>query len=87
MYVQNVEYVYDLAFNDQFRYGEVFHQNEREFSAYNFERADTEILFRHFEDAEKQCRELLAATKSWRCPPMTSASRPATPSICWMRAA
>jgi glycyl-tRNA synthetase alpha chain len=63
MYVQNVEFVYDLAFNDQFRYGEVFFQNEQEFSAYNFERADTEILFRHFVDAEKQCRELLAGRK------------------------
>jgi glycyl-tRNA synthetase alpha chain len=63
MYVQNVEFVYDLAFNDQFRYGEVFFQNEREFSAYNFERADTEILFRHFVDAEKQCQELLNGKK------------------------
>jgi glycyl-tRNA synthetase alpha chain len=60
MYVQDVEFVYDLAFNKDFRYGEVFHQNEREFSAYNFERADTEILLQHFKDAEKQCRELLA---------------------------
>jgi glycyl-tRNA synthetase alpha chain len=60
MYVQDVEFVYDLAFNKQFRYGEVFHQNEQEFSAYNFERSDTEILFQHFKDAEKQCRELLA---------------------------
>ena len=63
MYVQDVEFVYDLAFNDQFRYGEVFHQNEQEFSAYNFERADTEILFQHFKDAEKQCRELLTGKK------------------------
>src|SRR5579875_2539191 len=59
MYVQDVEFVYDLKFNEQFRYGEVFHQAEQEFSAYNFERADTEILFRHFKDAEKQCRALL----------------------------
>jgi glycyl-tRNA synthetase alpha chain len=64
MYVQNVEFVYDLAFNDQFRYGEVFFQNEQEFSAYNFERADTEILFRHFAEAEKQCQELLAGPAS-----------------------
>jgi glycyl-tRNA synthetase alpha chain len=63
MYVQNVEFVYDLRFNDQFRYGEVFFQNEKEFSAYNFERADTEILFRHFAEAEKQCRELLETPK------------------------
>ena len=59
MYVQNVEFVYDLAFNDQFRYGEVFSQNEVEFSTYNFERADTEMLFQHFKDAEKQCQALL----------------------------
>jgi len=63
MYVQNVEFVYDLAFNDQFRYGEVFLQNEQEFSAYNFERADTAILFQHFIDAEKQCQELVTGKK------------------------
>src|SRR5471032_1934474 len=63
MYVQNVEFVYDLAFNEQFRYGEVFHQSEVEFSTYNFERADTEILFQHFKDAEKQCQELLGGNR------------------------
>ena len=68
MYVQNVEFVYDLAFNQQFRYGEVFHQSEQEFSAYNFERADTEILFQHFKDAEKQCRELLSGDKKLPLP-------------------
>ena len=40
MYVQGVEFVYDLAFNERFRYGEVFHQSEREFSAYNFEHSE-----------------------------------------------
>ncbi|HSC19786.1 MAG TPA: glycine--tRNA ligase subunit alpha [Rhizomicrobium sp.] len=68
MYVEGVENVYDLAFNRQpdgriVRYGEVFHQNEIEQSAYNFERADTEILFQHFRDAEKQCQELLSGAK------------------------
>ena len=61
MYVQNVEFVYDLKFNEQFRYGEVFHQGEREFSAFDFEYADTEILFRHFTDAEKECQSLIGA--------------------------
>ncbi len=60
MYVQGVEFVYDLAFNERIRYGEVFHQAEREFSAFNFEHADTSILLRHFEDAEKECRSLVA---------------------------
>ena len=60
MYVQGVENVYDLKFNERFRYGEVFHQAEREFSAYNFEHANTEALFRHFADAEDECKKLLA---------------------------
>jgi glycyl-tRNA synthetase alpha chain len=64
MYVQNVEWVYDLAYNDRFKYGDVFHQREREFSAYDFEFADTQVLFRHFEDAEKECNALLAGGNS-----------------------
>src|SRR5215472_14609565 len=68
MYVQNVEFVYDLAFNEDFRYGEVFYQAEQEFSAFNFEMADTEILFRHFGDAEKQCRELISGNKKLALP-------------------
>src|SRR2546430_6946338 len=61
MYVQGVENVFDLRFNDRFLYGEVFHQAEREYSAYNFEAADTAILFRHFADAEQECKNLLSA--------------------------
>ena len=60
MYVQGVENVYDLTFNDDgVRYGEVFLQAEQEYSAYNFERADVELLRRHFEDAEKECQAVL----------------------------
>ena len=62
MYVQGVENVYDLAFNaDGVRYGEVFLQAEQEFSAYNFERADVDMLRRHFEDAETECQAVLDA--------------------------
>ncbi len=60
MYVQGVENVYDLKFNERFRYGEVFFQNEVEYSEFNFERAETEILFRHFADAERECKNLLS---------------------------
>jgi glycyl-tRNA synthetase alpha chain len=65
MYVQGVENVYDLNFNgregdDKVTYGDVFLQNEQESSKYNFEAADTEMLFRHFEDAERECRAILA---------------------------
>jgi glycyl-tRNA synthetase alpha chain len=63
MYVQGVENVYDLDYNgpgpDHVTYGEVFKRAEYEFSAYNFEFADTEMLFRHFADAEKECQSLL----------------------------
>lgn len=61
MYIQGVENVYDLDFNGQgVTYGDVFLQNEREFSAYNLEYADVEQLLRQFEDAEKECMALLA---------------------------
>jgi glycyl-tRNA synthetase alpha chain len=60
MYVQDVENVFDLDFNGaDVRYGEVFLRAEREYSAYNFEHADTEVLARHFEDAERECAALL----------------------------
>jgi glycyl-tRNA synthetase alpha chain len=60
MYVQGVENVYDLDYNGAgVSYGDVFKRAEYEFSAYNFEHADTELLLRHFADAEKECRALL----------------------------
>ncbi|MBU1173914.1 MAG: glycine--tRNA ligase subunit alpha [Alphaproteobacteria bacterium] len=63
MYIQDVENVYDLNFNgganDKVSYGEVFLQNEQEGSRYNFEYADTDMLFRHFADAEAECKALL----------------------------
>ncbi len=60
MYIQGVENVYDLDWNGAgVTYGDVFLQNEREFSAYNFEHADTERLLRHFTDAESECALVL----------------------------
>ena len=62
MYIQGVENVYELDWNGAgVTYGDVFLQNEREFSAYNFEHADTAILLRHFADAETECTALLKA--------------------------
>ena len=62
MYIQGVENVYDLDWNGAgVTYGDVFLQNEREQSAYNFEHADTDILLRHFADAETECTALLKA--------------------------
>ncbi len=62
MYIQGVDNVYDLQWNSgdvTFTYGDVFHRNEVEFSAYNLEHANTDILLRHFEDAETECASLL----------------------------
>ncbi len=70
------------------RYGDVFLQNEQEYSTYNFERADTEMLFQHFKDAEKECPALLDGDKAAACcPPMTRHRRRATSSTCWRPAA
>ncbi|MAZ02176.1 MAG: glycine--tRNA ligase subunit alpha [Sneathiella sp.] len=62
MYVQGVDSMFDLKWNnDGVTYADVFLQNEQEFSAYNFEHSNVDILLRHFEDAEIQCREILDA--------------------------
>jgi glycyl-tRNA synthetase alpha chain len=64
MYVQGVDSIYDINFNgrdgaERVTYGDVFKQAEEEYSRYNFEYADTAILFQHFKDAEAECRSLL----------------------------
>ena len=65
MYLQNVESLYDIVWTDgplgRVTYRDVFHQNEVEQSTYNFEYANVEVLFRHFEDHEKACMDLLEA--------------------------
>ncbi|MEL7028677.1 MAG: glycine--tRNA ligase subunit alpha, partial [Pseudomonadota bacterium] len=62
MYVQGVDNGFDLDFNGQgVTYGDVFHQSEREFSAYNFELADTDVLFRQFAEAEEACKRVVGA--------------------------
>jgi glycyl-tRNA synthetase alpha chain len=61
MYIQGVNNVYDLDYGNGVKYGDVFLQNEREQSTYNFEKANTDILFQHFRDAEGECQALLAA--------------------------
>src|SRR5215469_122161 len=69
MYVQGVENVFDLNFNgregaQKVTYGDVFQQAEEEYSRFNFEHADTQILFQHFRDAEAECVALLEKGKA-----------------------
>ncbi len=67
-FIQGVENVYDLDWDgvpkDQGGkvYGDIFLQADREFSTFNFEHASTDILFRHFQDAEAECQMLLDAS-------------------------
>ena len=71
MYIQGVESIFDLDWDGVPKdeggksYGDIFLQAEREFSAYNFELANTEVLMRHFEDAENECAKLIE-----RAPPL-----------------
>ncbi len=64
MTLQGIENVYDLAWNDPkgpspMTYGDVAQQMEREFSAFSFEHLDAPMVFRHFEDAESMCSQLI----------------------------
>jgi glycyl-tRNA synthetase alpha chain len=63
MYLQNVNSVYDLVWTESdsgiVTYGDIYHQNEVEMSTYNFEKADTDILFTHFDNYEKESQSLI----------------------------
>ncbi len=65
MYLQGVKSVYDLIWNTgpqgTVTYGDVFHQNEVEQSAYNFEQANIELLFQAFDNMEKESQRLIEA--------------------------
>ena len=60
MFVQGKKNVFEIEWNKEgVKYKDVFQQSEKEFSAYNFEHADTKILLSNFEYAEKECKSLL----------------------------
>ena len=68
MHLQGVDSIFDIVWSDGPRgrvtYRDVFHQNEVEQSAYNFEHADVPALLRHFDEHEQACSALLAAKLS-----------------------
>lgn len=66
MYLQDVDNVYDLAWSDDVTYGQVHHQGEVQFSAYNFEAADVPMLMAGFQAYEAEADRLLR-----REPPLT----------------
>ncbi|HAS89414.1 MAG TPA: glycine--tRNA ligase subunit alpha [Desulfovibrio sp.] len=60
MYLQGVESVYDLKWNDKVTYGQIFHQNEVEQSKYNFELSDANMLLDLFDKYEAESKKLCA---------------------------
>ncbi|MCP5325919.1 MAG: glycine--tRNA ligase subunit alpha [Oceanospirillaceae bacterium] len=66
MYLQGVDSIFDLVWcygpdGSKVTYGDVFHQNEVEMSAYNFEHANVDFLFQAFSVYEQDCQKLIAA--------------------------
>ena len=61
MYLQGVGSVYDLEWAHGVSYGDVYHENERQWSKYNFEVAGTEALFGRFTEYEAECQRCLDA--------------------------
>ncbi len=64
MYLQGVDSIFDLVWSDgpagRYTYHDIYHQNEVEQSAYNFDHANVDFLLQHFNEAESMCRLLLA---------------------------
>ncbi|MDT8398395.1 MAG: glycine--tRNA ligase subunit alpha [Pseudomonadales bacterium] len=64
MYLQGKDSIYDIVWantpNGVVSYGDVFHQNEVEMSAFNFEHANVSLLLQNFNDYEQQCQYLIA---------------------------
>lgn len=65
MFILGVDYVMDMPFNNPnssfaLKYGDIFKQTEEEYSRWNFDVANTESLFRHFDEAEQACLTILS---------------------------
>jgi glycyl-tRNA synthetase alpha chain len=59
MYLQNVDNVYDLMWAPGVKYGQIFHQNEVEYSKFNFEQAAVDLQFEMFDRFERECKRLI----------------------------
>ncbi len=59
MYLQQIDNVYDLRWNDQISYGDIHHQTEVQFSTYNFEASDATMLTAAFQTFEGECMKLI----------------------------
>jgi glycyl-tRNA synthetase alpha chain len=59
MYIQDIDNIFDLKWNDVVTYREIFHRGEYDNSKYSFEVADSDLLFAHFNDYEKEATRLI----------------------------
>lgn len=59
MYLQKIDNCYNIQWNKDLTYGDIYHRNEVEWSTYNFEEANTEMWFRHFNDFENEAKKLI----------------------------
>ena len=82
MYLQGIDNVYDLEWAHGVKYGDVHHQGEVEWSHYNFEEADVEMLRKIFDMYEAE--GIRMAERGSCSPPTTAASSAPTPSTCSM---
>lgn len=60
MFIQNKDSFYDMKWNDELTFRDIAHRSEVEWSTYNFEEASTSMWSRHFEDFEKEAKDLIA---------------------------
>ena len=60
MYLQEVDNIFDLKWAEGISYGDIHHETEVQFSKYNFDEADIDMLFNLFEMYEKECKKLIA---------------------------
>ncbi len=65
MYLQGVESVYDIAWNRNVTYGDIYHQNEVEQSSYNFDCSNAKMLLAHFDDYEREGKALIEKGLPW----------------------
>jgi glycyl-tRNA synthetase len=61
LYLQGVDSIFDLQYSPDLTYGDIYFNNEVQWSHYNFEHADTALWFRHFNDFEAEAKKMMAA--------------------------
>jgi glycyl-tRNA synthetase len=64
MYLQNVDSIFDIQWNEKLTYGDLFFQDEIQWSTYNFESQDEKMWMRHFEDFQNETKRLVSLNLS-----------------------